>query len=75
MAEQRLDAVVEAHDEAFLLVGDEVQLLQQSEQSIAEPVVGPGGVEVGKIGVKCSYVAVNRHVVVVEYDEEIVLVD
>ncbi len=72
LGDERFEAVVEAEQGTTSFVGDEMQFLERLECLVTQVVIKFGCREVGEIRIESSYVGIDRHVVVIEHDEEIV---
>ena len=73
--DESLEAVIEAQDVLAPIFGDEVQLEEPLVDLVADVVVGLAGGDVDKVTVHAAHVAVDRHVVIVKHNQQVVGVD
>ena len=73
--DEGLEAVIEAQDVLAPIFGDEVQLEELLVDLVADVVVGLAGGDVDEVTVHAAHVAVDRHVVIVKHDQQVVGVD
>ena len=73
--DEGLEAVIEAQDVLAPIFRDEVQLEELLVDLVADVVVGLAGGDVDEVTVHAAHVAVDRHIVIVKHDQQIVGVD
>ena len=70
--QQRFQTVVEAHDCPLLAVRHHIEAAQETVERISEVVVSLRGGDVSQVVVERAYIGVDRHVVVVEHNQQVV---
>lgn len=69
---KRFERVVESLDTAFALILNQTPFLEEIEELEADTVITRRGGDFGQVSVECPDVVVNRHIIVIENDKQIV---
>ena len=70
--EQRLQRVAEAHDQSPAVIVDDVVTAQELIGLVAQLVVAVRRVQVAHVATQRTHVGINRHVIVVEHDNQVI---
>ena len=70
--EQGLQCIAETHDQALAVIVDDVMATQELICLVAQFIIAVRRVQVIHVGAQGTHVGINGHVVVVEYDDQII---